>query len=407
MASSKPASLWRNLDYMLLWGGQTVSNIGTGVSTIAYPLLVLAVTGSPAQAGFISAARALVYVMLVLPAGALVDRWDRQLAMIVCDILRALSLGSIALAAALGHLTLAQLYITSIIEMAAGTFFNIAEVSCLPQVVAKEQLPAAMGRVNATEGISTLLGPSLGGLLFAVRQLLPFLADAFSYVVSVGSLFLIRTRFQEQRTTAARHLYHEIAEGLRWVWSQPLIRTLALISCINIFCGSGITLIVIVIAQLHHAPASVIGLIFGIGGAGTIAGSLVVGPVVKRLSFAQVIFSVLWLYVFFWLPLALLPSPLFLGMILAAILFIGPFYSTLSISYRLALTPDGLRGRVNSVARMIAFGCAPLGLALTGVLLQYAGPQATVLLSVGVQALLALVAMVNSAIRRARPLTET
>lgn len=398
--------MWRNLDYMLLWGGQTVSNIGTGVSTIAYPLLVLAVTGSPAQAGFISAARSLVYVILVMPAGALVDRWDRKLAMISCDILRGVSLVSIAVAAALGHLTLEQLYITSVIEAAAGTFFNIAEVSCLPQVVAREQLPAAMGRVSATDGIATLLGPSLGGFLFAARRLLPFLADAVSYTVSVGSLFLIRTKFQERRIAVRRRLHEEIVEGLRWVWGQPLIRLLAAISCINIFCGSGITLIVIVIAQLHHAPANVIGLIFGIGGVGGILGSLSVGFITKRLSFAQVIISVLWLYVLFWLLLALLPSPLLLGMIIAAMLFIGPLYSTLSISYRLALTPDALRGRVNSVARLIAFGCAPLGLALTGVLLQYVGPQVTVLLSAAAQALLALAAIVNNPIRHARPLTE-
>lgn len=406
MAFSKPVSLWRNRDYLMLWGGQTISNVGTGVSTIAYPLLVLAVTGSPAQAGFISAARALIYAILVLPAGALVDRWDRKRAMMICDIGRALSLGSIALAAALGHLTLALLYASSAVEVTLGTFFNIAEVSCLPQVVAKEQLPDAMGRVQATDGIATLLGPPLGGALFAVRALLPFLADAVSYVVSVASLFFIRTSFQELRDVKARHIHVEIVEGLRWVWQQPLIRAMAFITGANVFCGAGYTLIIIVIAQMHHAPDSVIGLIFGLGGAGGILGSLLVGPVQKRLKFAQIIVGTLWLTATFWFALIILPGPILLGLITAALFFIIPFYNTVYISYRLALTPDALRGRVNSVARLIAFGFSPVGLALTGILLQYAGARITVLLAVGVQALLALVATLNGAIRRARPLTE-
>lgn len=406
MASSKPVSLWRNLDYLLLWSGQTISNVGTGVSTIAYPLLVLAVTGSPAQAGFISAARALIYAILVLPAGALVDRWDRKRAMIICDVGRALSLGSIALAAALGHLTLTLLYATSVVEVALGTFFNIAEVSCLPQVVAKEQLPDAMGRVQATDGIATLLGPPLGGVLFAVRALLPFLADALSYVVSIASLFFIRTSFQEQRSEKSRRMHEEIIEGLRWVWQQPLIRAMAFITGVNVFCGAGYTLIIIIIAQLHHAPDSVIGLIFGFGGAGGILGSVLVGPAQKRLSFAQIIVGTLWITALFWFALVALPEPILLGLITALLFFMVPFYNTAYISYRLALTPDALRGRVNSVARLIAFGFSPLGLALTGISLQYAGPRITVLIAVGVQALLALVATLNGAIRRARPLAE-
>lgn len=406
MAISKPVSLWRNLDYLLLWSGQTISNVGTGVSTIAYPLLVLTVTGSPAQAGFISAARALIYAILVLPAGALVDRLDRKWAMIICDVGRALSLGSIALAAALGHLTLTLLYATSVVEVALGTFFNIAEVSCLPQVVAKEQLPAAMGRVQATDGIATLLGPPLGGVLFAVRALLPFMADAVSYVASIASLFFIRTSFQELRGVKARRMHEEIIEGLRWVWQQPLIRAMAFITGVNVFCGAGYTLIIIIIAQLHHAPDSVIGLIFGFGGAGGILGSLLVGPIQKRLNFAQIIVGTLWLTALFWFALVALPEPILLGLITAALFFIVPFYNAVYIGYRLALTPDALRGRVNSVARLIAFGFSPLGLALTGISLQYAGARITVLLVVGVQAFLALVAMLNGAIRHARPLAE-
>src|SRR5918996_5177477 len=100
--------LWKNRDYMLLWSGQTISIIGTHVSQIAFPLLVLALTHSPAQAGFVAAARSLPYLLFTLLAGALVDRWNRKVTMILCSAVSALALGSVVVAAALGTLTIAQ-----------------------------------------------------------------------------------------------------------------------------------------------------------------------------------------------------------------------------------------------------------------------------------------------------------
>lgn len=114
--SDSRQALWRNRDYNLLWSGQAVSSIGTQASTLAFPLLLLALTHSPAQAGLASALRALPYVVFSLPAGALVDRWDRKRMMLVSDALRALALGSIPVALALGHLTTTQIYLVSLIE---------------------------------------------------------------------------------------------------------------------------------------------------------------------------------------------------------------------------------------------------------------------------------------------------
>src|SRR5262252_8078438 len=119
-AVTHPTPLWRNRAYLLLWSGQAVSSVGSSASQLAFPLLILALTQSPAQAGFAGALRALAYLLLGLPAGALIDRWDRKRTMILCDIGRALALGSIPLALALHHLTMAQLYLVSLIE---GTLF--------------------------------------------------------------------------------------------------------------------------------------------------------------------------------------------------------------------------------------------------------------------------------------------
>ncbi len=399
-------SLWRNRAYLLLWGGQVVSNVGSGVSQIAYPLLILAITHSVVQAALISAVRSLAYVLFMLPVGALLDRWNRKLVMLVSDTGRALMLASIVLAFAWGHLTILQLYITGFLEVSLSTFFDIAELSCLPHVVAKEQLPEALGRTQATYGIMNLLSPPLGGLLFTLRPLLPFLVDALSYVVSVCSLLFIHIPFQEQRDVlVVRNLAFEIGEGLRWLWHQPLLRSMALLTGGSVFFGAGQILIVIVIAQQQHASATIIGFIFGIGGVGSIVGALLVSRVQKRLSFAQIIVGALWLYTLFWLPLAALPSPLFLGLIVAMLAFIDPFYNVTSMSRRLATTPDALQSQINSASRLIILGTAPLGLACTGFLLQCVGPRITILLLVIGQAILALIATVNPHLRQNRDIT--
>src|SRR2546422_937610 len=226
----RPLSLWRNRDYVLLWSGQMVSSIGAQVSMLAFPLLILAITHSPAQAGIIAALRGLPYALFILPAGALIDRWDRKRVMILCDTGRALALGSIPLALALGRLTIVQLYIVSLVEGTLFTFFSLAEMACLPQVVSKEQLPTAAAQGMVIDSVSGLIGPSIGGTLYSIGRAIPFLTDAISYGASVLSLFFIKVKFQEERDPAPLHLWADIKEGLSWLWQQHLIRFLALLT---------------------------------------------------------------------------------------------------------------------------------------------------------------------------------
>ncbi|GCE31617.1 MFS transporter [Dictyobacter alpinus] len=397
-------SLWKNRDFLLLWSGQTLSSVGTAVSLLAFPLLILAVTHSPAQAGFISAMRSLTYLLFVLPAGALVDRWDRKRVMIVCDSARLLGMASIFFLGISGKLTIEVLYITGFIDVLFGTFFSIAEVTCLPQVVDKEQLPSAMGYTQATVGIMNLLGSPLGGLLFSIQMVVPFLTDAITYLFSLCSLLLMRVPFQEQREATKQHLLKDIVEGLGWLWRQPLLRAMALTTAGNVFFGAGQTLIIIIIAQSQQASSEVIGIILSIGGIGGIIGSMVATKVQRHVRFAFVILGILWLDVLLWMPLILLPAPLLLGCIVGFSYLLSPIYNIVNIGYRFKLTPDVLRGRVNSVSRLISNGLAPLGLTLTGLLLQYAGPKTTVLLAVIGQLVLALFAMLSRSIRHAHTL---
>ena len=180
-SSSKPKSLWHNRDYMLLWSGQALSDIGGAVSELAFPLLVLAVTHSPAQAGFVAALRALPATFFSLFAGVLVDRWDRKQVMLVCDAGRALSLASIPIAFALGHLTVWQLYITAFLEGTLMIVFTLAKTAAISQVVTPVQLTTAVAQEEFVEGTTALFGPPLAGILYTLGMMLPFITDAVSY----------------------------------------------------------------------------------------------------------------------------------------------------------------------------------------------------------------------------------
>src|SRR3954468_16292414 len=191
--------LWRNRDFIVLWSGQVVSTIGTRVTGVAYPLLVLAETGSPAKAGVVGFAQTLPYILFYLHAGALVDRWDRKRTMIVADGGRTLALGSLAIALALDEFTFAQVVVVAFVEGSLFVFFSLSESAALPQIVPKEQLPTAVAQNQARIQGADLVGQPLGGALFGLSRLLPFAADAISYSVSFVSLLFVRPAFQEQR----------------------------------------------------------------------------------------------------------------------------------------------------------------------------------------------------------------
>ena len=399
-------SLWRNRDFMLLWSGQLISMIGSQVSQLAFPLLVLAITRSPAQAGIAGALRGLPFALLCLPAGALVDRWDRKRVMLLCDSGRALALASIPLAIWLNRLSFLQLCLVALAEGTLMTFFSLAELACLPHVVPKEQLPAATAQNQAIDSSSWTLGPFLGGFLYGLGRSVPFLLDAISYVCSVLGLLFIRARFQEERSEEPRRIWQEIGEGLLWLWRAPLLRFLALLAFGLIMPSIGFTLILIVLAQRLHASSLMIGILFASGGVGSILGTFLTNPLQKRFTFGQMTIGSAWVWSISWLALAIAPNLLILGIANTLSFIIVPIYLSVQYSYRLLAVPDHLQGRVQSVYRLLSFGSQPLGLALTGFLIQWIGPIWTVIVLFVPQGLFALAATLYRPLRNAPSLDQ-
>lgn len=395
-------SLWRNRDYLLLWFGQAISDIGGSVSELAFPLLVLAVTGSPAQTGIIAALRALPALLFSLPAGALVDRWDRKRVMLVCDLGRLLCLASIPLAFAYGLLTFYQLCGCALFEGTLAVLFNLSHAAAMGQLVEKEQLPTAFALDEFTEGTTSLGGPSLSGLLFTLGHMVPFIADAVSYAVSLLSLLLIRTPFQRKRENIQRHLWIEMREGIVWMWRQPVIRSMTLLSVPAAFVMPGSPLAVIVLAQERHASAVIIGLIFAFGGIGSILGSLLTPFLEKRLSVGQAILLCRWTFALLWPLYILIPIPLLMGLVEFSFGFVDPVEDIPYFSYRLALIPEELRGRVISACRLVLGVARVPGLFVTGLCLQRFGAITTLLLAWAFVVVIALLMSCNRHIRQAR-----
>lgn len=210
---------------MLLWSGQAASTTGSQVTQVALPLLILALTHSPVQASIVSGLGFLPYLLFSLPAGALVDRWNRKVVMMLCDAGRALNMSTVPLALLLGHLTMGQLYVVATVEGTLLVFFTVSEAACLTRLVPQEQLPQAAGQNEAIWGLSALCGPPLAGVLYqTLGRAIPFAFDAVSYAASVVSIGFIRTRFQDACERDGTPILADVQEGVLWLWRSLLRR---------------------------------------------------------------------------------------------------------------------------------------------------------------------------------------
>ena len=399
---SRPRSLWRNRDFVLLWSGQLISTAGTQVTSLALPLLILAITHSPVQAGIVAACSSLPRFLLALPAGALVDRWDRKRVMIVCDSVQVL---------ALGRLSMIQLYLVALSQGVCFVFFWLARLAALPRVVPREQLPAAVAQNEVAESTVTLLSPPLGGVVFSLGQALPFLGDAISYAVSVISLCFIRVPFQAERAPKdaaprrPRDLFAEMLVGMRWLWRSPLIRFMSFVYA-GFALSGGYELGVIVLATERQATPFIIGLIFAAGGVGGLLGALIAPLLQRRFRFGQLIPALQWGYPLANILFVLAPNPLLMALVEAGSMAVDQVYDVIWPSYRMALIPDELQGRVTSAYRMIFSSMGPVGAALSGILIQQIGAAGELLVMAAFLCVAGVAVMLNPHVRHAPPIEK-
>jgi len=367
---------------------------------------VLALTHSPAKAGIVGFAQTLPYMLFYLPAGALVDRWNRKRVMLIADAGRALALGSLAIVLAVGSPSVAQIIAVAFVEGSLFVFFYLSESAALPQIVPKEQLATAVAQNQARVQGADLAGQPLGGALFGISRLLPFAADAASYAVSFVSLLFVRPPFQEERERSPTPLRAEIAEGVSWLWHQRFMRTTVILVAGSNFAFSALILILIVRAKNVGASPSVIGLMLAFSGAGALIGSVAAPWAQRNVPPRVVVIGSLWIWAAAVLVLAVLRNPFALGGVFGVASIFGPVFNVTLSSYRYALVPDRLLARVQSAALVVAWGATPLGQLAAGFMLESFGAVTSILAMAGTMVVIAGAALAARSIRHAPQVEE-
>jgi predicted MFS family arabinose efflux permease len=371
--------LWRNRNYLLFQGGDIISGIGDSVQYLALSLLVLSLTGSPAQAGIVLGLSAIASIVFGLFAGALADRWDRKKIMIWCDIGEMALVGTIPVALWLGKLAMPQIYIVAGATSVFSTFFGAAATSALPNVTGPAQLIDGLRQGQAAGEVIRISGGVIGGSLFAIARAIPFATNALSFGVSAVTLRLIRTDFQEspdeEAAESAQDLWRDITAGLRWLWNHKLVRLVTLVtSADSLRYGAGY-LVIVLLAKRLHTPAAGIGGIFAAAGVGALMGNVVAGWAEKRFTFGTVTLSMLWVEAIVFPLYAIAPSAVIIGLIAAVEEFVSPIYELMLGNYRMLAIPDSLRGRVGSSVQIATYGAQSVGAMASGFLIEWLGAR--------------------------------
>ncbi len=399
--------LLRNRDYMLFWSGQALSELGSQTSTVAYPLLILALTGSAAKAGVVGLAKWLPLAIFAIPAGALADRFDRKRLMIASDAVRMLGAASIVIALWVGRPPLLQVVVVAFLDGGLFVISHICERGALPHLVSSGQVQDAVAQNEARYFGASIVGPPLGGLLFTATRALPFLTDTVSFLCSMTATRLTRSAFQYDGPRPAATVRAGFTEGFTWLRRQPFYLTASLLFAAGNPVYTGLYLLAILVARHHGASSAAIGGMFAIVGAGGVLGAAVAAPARRRLSARTVIVGEDWLLLLCVLLLLIARSAWVIGLLVAAAEFSTPIANSLVAGSRVALTPDHLQGRVAAVSSAIAMSLGWLGPLAVGFAFQHAGSTTTILIVAAWTLALAMAATLASPIRSGPPRFES
>jgi len=371
MGSTLGIAYWR------LWTSAGLSNLADGIVKIALPLVAIHVTRSPVLIAGLAFVFTLPWLVFALPAGALVDRLDRRRVMLGANTVRATLLALLAIAVAVHVASIWVLYVIAISVGVAETLYDTASQSILPQIVPREHLSRANGRLYAMElGAAEIVGPPLGGLLVGVGALAAFATPVGMWIVAIGALLLVRGGFRLPRTERTT-LRADIAEGLRYLVRHRLLRQLAMLVGIFNFSGNATTAILVLYAVGPASPmklsAQGYGVLLTLFAIGSIAGSFGTERIERRIGRARS----LMLSMVGTVVRALVPAVTTNVYVIAVAYFVSGFgtmlWNIITVSLRQRITPDRLLGRLNSCYRLLAWGTIPLGAAAGGLLAQWFG----------------------------------
>jgi MFS family permease len=375
-----------NRSFARLWAGEALSEAGSQVTTIAMPLLVLSLTGSPAKAGFIGVARSVASPLSMLPAGVLADRLDRRRLMIVCALGRTIAIGSVPLALVLGTPSLTQLILVSLLDATLFSTSYVAERGLLAEVVPAASLPDAVTLNEARSAAAVLAGPPAGGALFGLARAVPFVADTASFLVVAAALAGLRVpkRDTDSSPTAPRRAGLRAAcgeawEGMRWLWRVPFLRAGSILYATANITITAVELLGILILRRHGASPAAIGGAYSIVGGGALVGATLANPARRRVSTRAGVLAEPWAYALLIPLLLVLHSAITVGAVIGLMFVPMTLSTSIIVGRRLTLAPEHLRGRVQASGSFLAGLFAWVGPLAMGLIVEYVSESAAVL----------------------------
>ncbi len=378
-------------DFRRLWIGETISQFGSQVSLLAIPFIAtVLLNASVFEISLLGTLQFLPFLLFTLPAGAWVDRMRRRPVLISGDVVRVVALATIPVAWAFGALTIWQLYVVSFVAGTATVFFDVAYQSYLPALVDTGDLVEGNAKLQASEASAGVLGPGLGGAAVSlVGAPFAIIADALSYLAS--AFFVFRIERSEPHPEAERlaaglarePLRRQVAEGLRFVLGNPYLRAIAgATSSSNLFSNMIFAILPVYLFRELGLSAATAGVIFGIGALGTLGGALVASSIARRIGLGRTIVASIAFDGPAMLLIPLAPHDAPVAWLIGAFAlggFQAVVYNVNQVSYRQAITPTAIQGRMNATMRFLVWGTIPIGSILGGLVASWIGVRDAIL----------------------------
>jgi MFS family permease len=386
----RPGGLWRHRDFRNLWAAETISMFGSQVDDLAIGFVaILVLDASAFEVALLATLNFLPFILLTLPAGVWVDRLRRRPILIGADFARAGLLATVPLAYAADALTLWHLYLVVFLVGACQVFFDVAYMSYLPSLVERDQIVEGNSKLEISRSSAQVTGPGLGGALVEIFTA-PYavLVDALSFVAS--GLFLLRIRKPEEkpRVNAADQrkpsMWSELKEGLRFVADNPNLRAQAgCTATSNLFSSLAFSIFLVFAVRELQLSAGVIGIVFSVGAAGSLLAAFTARRISARFGIGPTSIVTAAAFGPSFLFVAFAPAgDTAVPFLVAAQLLFGftvVVYNIAQVSYRQAICPPRLQGRMNSVMRFIVWGTIPVGTIAGGGLATWIGLRETIL----------------------------
>jgi MFS family permease len=393
--------LFRNRDYTGWWIGDTFSDFGTALSFVAYPLLVLAVTGSVAGAGIVEAAGVIGSLVTMLFGGALADRFPRRAIMIVGPLVQAVAVGTVVVAITTDQVTVGYLAVVGFVQGMANGITQGAQLAAMRRLVPGEQMSAAWSLYIARSMSIKMVGPAVGGFLFSIMRWVPFLCDALSFLGSVIGTLLIRRPLGPDRdeTGPRESIFASIGAGLRFIRGNAYLRFSAIWVSLVASSYAGLALLVILLVHSRGGSAALIGAVTAVGAIGGLAGALLSNRIAKRLPGRLLVITVSWTVVVVALGMGFVPGTWSVGALLAVLMFLNSPLNVIVVTRTMEITPDELTGRVQSAMGVAATSIRWVGPISAGLLASAFSPAAAAIVFACVMAVLAIATHFSSGIR--------